>query len=155
MSEHIVNSTGAAIEEVIETAKKAEMPKEAKALLLDGLKKSQETYTKFTALTKDTGKNYEDLLVKVQSNTRQIGETLVANMEKNSQSAFESAKAILDCKDIEAATKLQTEFAQKQFSAMSAQVAELIDLSTKAVQDLTQAGAKAAEKTTDSLKSIS
>lgn len=144
----------AVAEEMMETAKKAEVPTEIKEMALEGLNKSRETYVKLAALAKDSSKNYEGLVGKMQNSARVIGDKMIDNAEKNTEAAFENAKAVLRCKDVTEATKLQAEFAQAQIAVVNNQISELFNLSQEVADEMVKAGTKVANEAADQFKTV-
>ena len=55
--------------------------------------------------------------------------------QRNVQNAFEFAQKLVQVKDVQELVKLQTEFIQSQMQAMTEQVKDLSETSTKAVMD--------------------
>ena len=65
----------------------------------------------------------------------ELGNKILGYAERNVASAFEFAQRLVQVRDIQELTKLQTDFMQAQMQAMTEQAKDLSETATKAVMD--------------------
>ena len=71
----------------------------------------------------------------VMGGGNELSNKILKYAERNVQNAFEFAQKLAQVKDVQELVKLQTEFIQSQMQAMTEQVKDLSETSTKAVMD--------------------
>ncbi len=136
-----------AVGEILESAKKSELPKTVEDAVLDSVNKSQEASAKWIALLKDVSKDYEGLVAKAGANARAINDRVLDNAAKNSQAVLDHAAAAVKTGDVNAAVKGQFEFVSAQLGIWNDQQVELLDLSSKIANDMLEATSKATNST--------
>ena len=160
MSEQAKQAKPAVEDDVVqagaEVAPKAQLPKamDNDYPLLEGLNRSQEAYANLVDVTRETGEAYGGLISKTQNAAKVIGERLVDNMEKNTEAVFENAKAVMRCKDLAEATRVQTEFVQRQVGVAGEQIRDLLELSSRISEEIVNAGKTVTNNTVDRLRTV-
>lgn len=125
-----------------------------KAVVADGLQKTQAANTRLTGLYKDALKNFEGLTAKAGAGARLVGDRVLENTEANAQATFNSAMAALRCTDAAELVQIQTAFMRDQLAAASEQQAEFLDLANRLVREMTEAATKVATDTVEQAKGI-
>jgi hypothetical protein len=137
-------------QDMFAAAKDARIPENVQAIAEDGVAKSREAYAKISAMTKDSTKAAEDVMLAMHAGAKSFGEKVIRNTEVNTEAVFDAAQAIARAKTFPEALRLQTSFMQQQFQVAGAQAKELFELSTKlgqqTMESMTQASSKAFEQ---------
>ena len=118
-------------QEMFNAAKDARIPENVQHMAEEGVAKTREAYKKINAATKDGAKVVEDVMVSAQAGAKTLGEKVLSNTVANTEAAFAAAQAIARARSLPEAAKLQADFFQQQFAAVSAQTKEFFELSTK------------------------
>ena len=118
-------------QDMFNAAKDARIPENVGHMAEETVAKSREAYQKFNAVTKDGAKVVEDVMVSAQAGAKTLGEKVMSNTVANTEAAFAAAQAIARARSLPEAAKLQADFFQQQFAAVSAQTKEFFELSTK------------------------
>ena len=141
------------VDQIVESAQKAELPKPVRQVVLDGVSKSQEANARLIGMLKDAGKDCEGLVAKAGAGARAVNDKLLDNAARNTEAVLVNAAAVLKAKDVQTAVAGQFEFARGQIAVVQDQQMELIDLSSKIVSDLFEAATAAANASAERFKS--
>ncbi len=122
--------------------------------LVEGMVRSRELYVNLVDVTRETGTAYGGLLSKTQNAAKVLGERVVDNMEKNTEAVFENAKAVMRCKDMAEAARVQSEFVQKQVAVAGEQIKEMLELCSRISDEIVSAGKTVTNNTVERLKAV-
>ena len=114
--------------------KDARLPENVQAIAQQGVAKTQEFYTKSTAVAQESAKVLTEVAETAWGSTKMLNEKLVQNLTANIDASFAAAHAIAKAQSLPEAFKLQTEFFQKLAAQTTEQTKEFFDLSTRATQ---------------------
>ena len=118
--------------------KDARLPENVQAIAQQSVAKTQEFYTKSTAVAQESAKVLTEVAETVWGSTKMLNEKLVQNLTANIDASFAAAHAIAKAQSLPEAFKLQTEFFQKLAAQTSEQTKEFFDLSTRATQHVVE-----------------
>ena len=118
--------------------KDARLPENVQAIAQQSVAKTQEFYTKSTAVAQQSAKVLTEVAETAWGSTKMLNEKLVQNLTANIDASFAAAHAIAKAQSLPEAFKLQTEFFQKLAAQTSEQTKEFFDLSTRATQHVVE-----------------
>jgi hypothetical protein len=118
-------------EDMMKAAKDMRIPDNVQAFAQEGVQNSHKAFVKVADVAKESAKAAEEVMLKVQSNAKTIGEKVLHNTTSNTEAAFAAASEIMKAKTLPEAARLQAEFMKNQFSVAGAQTQELFKLSTE------------------------
>jgi phasin family protein len=118
--------------------KDTRLPENVQAIAQQSVAKTQEFYTKSTAVAQESAKVLTEVAETVWGSTKMLNEKLVQNLTANIDASFAAAHAIAKAQSLPEAFKLQTEFFQKLAAQTSEQTKEFFDLSTRATQHVVE-----------------
>jgi hypothetical protein len=120
--------------EMFLAAKNARVPENLSVLASDAIAKSRAAFDQFQSACNDSTRSLEAVLQIAQDGARTIGETVLSNIERNKELAFDAAEAIARAKTIPEVMNLHANFLQQQMSVSASQSRELLELSAKVTQ---------------------
>lgn len=142
-------------QEMFAAAKDARIPENMQAFAEESVSKTREAYTKMSSVAKDNAKIMEDVMLAAHAGAKAIGEKVLQNTTVNTEAAFEAAENIARAKTLPEVARLQADFMQQQFAAVSAQTKELFELSTKFAKQSFESMNSAATKSFEKAKKAS
>lgn len=141
-------------QEMFSAGKDAKVPENISAFAEDAVAKSREFYQKAATSAKENAKVAEEVLLTAQAGAKSITEKLVANSLANTESAFEAAQAIARARTFPEIARLQANFFQQQFSTLSTQSKELLELSSKVAKQTFDTVGQATTKSFEQFKPV-
>jgi hypothetical protein len=120
--------------EMFLAAKNPRVPENLSVLASDAVAKSRAAFDQFQSVSKHSTRSLETVLQIAQDGARTIGETVLSNIERNTELAFDAAEAMARAKTIPEVLNLQSSFLQQQMSVSASQSRELLELSAKVTQ---------------------
>ena len=118
-------------EDMMKAAKDMRIPDNVQALAQDGVQKSHQAFVQATSVAKEGAKAAEEVMLKVQSGAKTLGEKVLTNTTSNAEAVFAAASEIMKAKTLPEAARLQAEFVRNQFSVAGAQSQEFFKLSSE------------------------
>ncbi|MEM7619129.1 MAG: phasin family protein [Pseudomonadota bacterium] len=122
-------------EEMIKKTQEMVMPEGVQKAMEENMNKTRDAYSKFSEMTEDATKAFEDVYTTAQQGTKEIADTLIAQTSENTKAAFAVAEAILQTKSVPEAAQIQAEFMKQQFEKLSEQSKEIYEISSKITAD--------------------
>lgn len=142
-------------QQVFAAVKDARIPENIQQLSQDSIAKTRDFSRQVNTVTTEQMKALGDVMQTSQAGLKSLSEKIAANAAANTEAAFEAAQAIARAKTLPEAGRLQAEFMQQQFSAASAQVRELFELSVEVSQRTFSAVNDAATQSFDKINAAS
>ncbi|MCL4765615.1 MAG: phasin family protein [Hyphomicrobiaceae bacterium] len=139
-------------QEMFSAAKDARIPENVQAFAEESVAKTRDAYQKINAVTKDSVKVMEEVMMTAHAGARALGEKVLTNTTANTEAAFDAAQAIARARTLPEAARLQADFFQQQLAAASAQTKELFELSTKVARQTFESMNAVASRTYDQMK---
>lgn len=118
-------------QEMFNAAKDARIPDNVQAFAEDSVAKSRDAYSRMNAVSKDSAKVVENVMLAAHAGAKSLGEKVMSNAEANTAAAFDAAQAISRARSLPEAARLQADYFQQQMTVASAQTKELFELSAK------------------------
>lgn len=118
-------------QEMFNAAKDARIPDNVQAFAEDSVAKSRDAYSRMNAVTKDSAKVVENVMLAAHAGAKSLGEKVMSNAEANTAAAFDAAQAIARARSLPEAARLQADYFQQQMTIASTQTKELFELSAK------------------------
>jgi len=137
-------------QDMMENAKKLAQPELAQKLIREGIERTKEAYDKAASSIGSASKEYGKVLTSAQSGTQKLREKALENFTANSDTVFEYASALANCKTPAEAVEVQTKFLKKEFELLNQQTKEFFELSNEVTINVFQSAAEAAKKSSSS-----
>jgi phasin len=118
-------------QEFFGAAKDARIPENVQAFAEESVAKTRDAYQKINTVAKDGAKAMEEVILTAQAGAKALGEKVLQNASVNTEAAFDAAQAIARARSLPEAARLQADYFQQQFAAVTAQSKEFFELSSK------------------------
>jgi phasin len=131
-------TTCATKEEAKMAAKQAggfEVPHEMRSLAEQSVEQARQAFDTFISAAQKAASNIEGQASAAQAGAKDVRQKAMAFAEQNVATSFDFAQKLVQAKDVEELTRLQTEFVQRQMLALSEQAQELGQTATRAAMD--------------------
>ncbi len=138
-------------EEFWKNAQQVTMPGNMKELFEENLVKSQEVYENAKDFAKNAEKAFEKVAKSTEKGAKELSDQVIKNVTENTDAAFKVFYDLIQCKDIEDATKVQTAYFQEQMANMQAQFQQLNEIAGTVAKDTAKATKTATDKTLSKL----
>jgi len=110
-----------------------EIPRDMRTFAEQSVEQARRAFDSFMTAAQRTASNIEGQTSAVQTSAKDIRQRAMTFAEKNVATSFEFAQKLLQAKDIEEVTRLQTEFVQRQMQTLTEQAQELGQSATRAM----------------------
>jgi phasin len=118
-----------------------EVPREMRSLAEQSVQQARQAFDTFISAAQTAASNIEGQAQAAQAGAKDVRQKAVAFAEQNVATSFDFAEKLVHAKDVEEVTRLQTEFVQRQMSALAEQAQELGHTASRAAMG--SAGARA------------
>ena len=126
------------------------IPENMQAIAEQSVITTRKTYAQMTAAANGGAKLIEEMVSTAQTHTKAIGQKVLDNTAKNTDTLFAAAGAMARAKTIQEVAALQIDYMQKQFAIASEQTKEMFELSAglgkQALERMTSTATKAFER---------
>jgi phasin len=109
-----------------------EVPREMRSLAEQSVQQARQAFDTFISAAQTAASNIEGQAHAAQAGAKDVRQKAMAFAEQNVATSFEFAEKLVHAKDVEEVTRLQTEFVQRQMSALTEQAQELGQSATRA-----------------------
>lgn len=116
-----------------EATRQFEIPHDMRNFAEQSVEQARRAFDSFMNAAQRAASNIEGQTSAVQTGARDVRNKAMTFAEKNVAVSFEFAQKLLNAKDIEEVTRLQTEFVQRQMQALAEQAQELGQTATRAM----------------------
>jgi len=117
-----------------------EIPREMRAIAEQSVEQARKAFDGFMSAAQKAASRIEGQASAAQSGAKDMRHKAMSFAEKNVANSFEFAQKLLNAKDMEEVTRLQTEFVQRQMQALAEQAQELGQTATRAAMGAAQPG---------------
>lgn len=139
-------------QEFFGAAKDARIPENVQAFAEESVAKTRDAYQKINTVAKDGAKAMEEVILTAQAGAKALGEKVLQNASVNTEAAFDAAQAIARARSLPEAARLQADYFQQQFAAVTAQSKEFFELSSKITRQTFETMNAAATKSFEQVK---
>jgi phasin len=112
-----------------------EVPREMRSLAEQSVEQARQAFDTFISAAQKAASNIEGQASAAQAGAKDVRQKAMAFAEKNVATSFDFAQKLVQAKDVEELTRLQTEFVQHQMQTLSEQAQELGQTATRAAMD--------------------
>ncbi len=115
----------------VESAKNGHIPEQVRMVAEEGVKRMHEAFTHLNSAAQESTEQWKRLVHANYETAREMERKCLQNTATNVDAAFAAARSIAAARTFPDAARLYAEFVQRQFSAGSSQVQELLTLSQR------------------------
>jgi phasin len=112
-----------------------EVPRDMRSLAEQSVEQARQAFDTFMTAAQKAASNIEGQASAAQAGAKDVRQKAMAFAEKNVATSFDFAQKLVQAKDVEELTRLQTEFVQRQMQALGEQAQELGQTATRAAMD--------------------